>query len=54
MEMKKILAQPEVRQRFESQGFSAIATPPEAFATFLQSEVAKWAKVVKDSGATVD
>jgi tripartite-type tricarboxylate transporter receptor subunit TctC len=53
-EIKKILDQPEIRDRFEGQGFSAESTPPESFAAFLQAEVAKWAKVVKDSGATVD
>ena len=28
--------------------------PQESFASYVREEVVKWAKVVKDSGATVD
>ena len=53
-ELKKVLEQPEVKQRFEAQGFTASWNTPEAFESFLKSEVDKWAKVVKVSGAKVD
>lgn len=53
-ELKKVLEQPEVKQRFEAQGFTASWNPSEAFGGFLKAEVDKWAKVVKASGATVD
>jgi tripartite-type tricarboxylate transporter receptor subunit TctC len=53
-ELKKALETPEIKERFASQGFTAAWTSPEAFAAFLKSEVDKWAKVVKVSGATVD
>jgi tripartite-type tricarboxylate transporter receptor subunit TctC len=53
-EVKKALDTPEVKERFAAQGFGAAWSPPEKYATFLQSELAKWAKVVKASGATVD
>ena len=53
-EVKKVLAMPEVKQRFEAQGSFPAWTTPEDSAKFLQSEVEKWAKVVKESGATVD
>jgi tripartite-type tricarboxylate transporter receptor subunit TctC len=53
-ELKKALDTPEVKERFAAQGFGAAWGPPDRFATFLQSELAKWAKVVKASGATVD
>jgi tripartite-type tricarboxylate transporter receptor subunit TctC len=54
VELKKALDQPEVKQRFAAQGFAATWTTPEASTAFMQSEVDKWAKVVKASGATVD
>ena len=53
-ELKKVLEQPEVKQRFEAQGFTASWNTPEAFESFLKSEVDKWDKVVKVSGAKVD
>ena len=54
VELKKVLDQPDVKDRFAAQGFAAAWTTPEASTAFMQSEVDKWAKVVKASGATVD
>ena len=53
-ELKKALDAPDVKDRFSAQGFSAAWNTREAFAKFIQSELDKWAKVVKVSGATLD
>ena len=53
-ELKAVLESPEIRQRFDAQGFAAAWNTPAAYGTLLQSEVDKWAKVVKTSGATID
>ena len=53
-ELKKALENPDVRQRFEAQGFAANWNSPATFGSFLQAEVDKWAKVVQVSGAKID
>ncbi|KQP37146.1 tripartite tricarboxylate transporter substrate binding protein [Pseudorhodoferax sp. Leaf274] len=53
-ELRTAMEQPEVRERFEAQGFAAAWTTPEAFAGFIHAEIDKWAKVVQVSGATIE
>jgi tripartite-type tricarboxylate transporter receptor subunit TctC len=50
----KALQNPDVRDKFVALGTDIVAGPPEQFAAFQKSEIAKWAKVVKQSGARVD
>lgn len=53
-ELRTAMEQPEVRERFEAQGFAGAWAPPEAFAGFIHAEIDKWAKVVQVSGATIE
>jgi len=48
------LATPEAKEKLSSQGAIAAGGPPDAFAKHIAVETAKWAKVVKASGAHVD
>ena len=53
-EVGKALTQADVRQRFAALGLQPVGGTPEQFGNFLQNEIRKWVKVVKDSGVTAD
>ncbi|WP_423195509.1 MULTISPECIES: Bug family tripartite tricarboxylate transporter substrate binding protein [unclassified Cupriavidus] len=53
-EVVKILGMPDVKKKLAEQGAEANPEKPAQLAAFMKTEAAKWAKVVKASGATVD
>jgi tripartite-type tricarboxylate transporter receptor subunit TctC len=46
--------QPDLKRIWAEQGAEAGGMPPEEFARLVRSEIVKWGKVVKESGAQVD
>jgi len=54
-EINKVLDMPDVRERITQDGIGEVkGGTPEELASLLRSEIAKWARVVKASGARVD
>lgn len=53
-DITRILHAPEMRKRLADIGFEAVGNSAADFAVYLKSESAKWAKVIKESGAKVD
>jgi tripartite-type tricarboxylate transporter receptor subunit TctC len=48
--MVKVLQMQDVRQRLIERGYDIVGSAPEQFAVNIRSEMAKWDKVVKESG----
>ena len=53
-EIVKLLNSPDVRERFAKQGVEVKTSTPEQFSEFLKSEVARWARVIKEAGIRAD
>jgi len=53
-ETARALKIPELRDTLVQQGADPVASTPEEFAAYMRSETAKWAKVVRASGAKAD
>jgi tripartite-type tricarboxylate transporter receptor subunit TctC len=53
-EALKILAMPDVRERFTAQGVEPLGTTPEEFGEHIKSQMARWGKVVRDAGVKAE
>ena len=53
-ELNKALQSPELVKLLAAQTAEAVGGTPEAFGAVIRADYAKWAKVVKASGARVD
>jgi tripartite-type tricarboxylate transporter receptor subunit TctC len=51
-ETQKALASPDIRDFFSRQGFEVAGSTPAEFRAFIEAEIPKWAKVVKEAGLT--
>ena len=53
-EIRTAMADPELRKQLAAVGIEAMSSTPEGFGDTIRIEIAKWGKVVKASGATID
>ena len=53
-ETLKVMAMPDVKEKLAKLGLEPNPGTPEALASLIQAETAKWARVVKESGARIE
>lgn len=53
-DMNRVLQTAETKARFAEVGLAPVGATPEQFDAFIKTEMEKWARVVKASGATAD
>ena len=53
-EFKRVLGNPEIKDKLAAQGTEVRADTPDSFGAFIRNETARWAKVVKESGAKAE
>ena len=53
-EVVRVLPLPDVKEKLAGDGSEFGKNTPEQFADFIKQEIAKWAKVIKASGARAE
>jgi tripartite-type tricarboxylate transporter receptor subunit TctC len=53
-EIKAIVAQPDIRDRFAALGLDPVASAPDEFAAQIPREIAKWGKVIRDANIRME
>lgn len=53
-EVKKFIASPDAQEKMKAGAFTPVGNSRPEFAAWIKSEIAKWSKVAKDSGAKAD
>jgi tripartite-type tricarboxylate transporter receptor subunit TctC len=53
-EVVKVLAMPDVQKLLQAEGGMVSPSTPEEFEAFLRADVARWAKVIKQTGIRLD
>jgi len=46
--MAKAIAVPEVREKFQGQGYEVVGSTPEAFGGWIRAESARWGRVIRE------
>jgi tripartite-type tricarboxylate transporter receptor subunit TctC len=52
--INKVLAAPALKEKYALIGYELVGGTPEQFDAFVKKEIAKWADVIKRSGAKFD
>jgi tripartite-type tricarboxylate transporter receptor subunit TctC len=53
-ELKDILAAPDVRAAFETQGMDPATSTPEEFRQLVEQDADRWARLIKAQGITAE
>jgi tripartite-type tricarboxylate transporter receptor subunit TctC len=53
-EINKVLRMPDVAAKLKAEGGETLGGSPEQFSALLKSELPRWNKIVKASGAQID
>lgn len=53
-EIAKIVAQPDTKEKLAAMGFDPVANTPEQFAAYINAEIIRWGKVVREANLKVD
>jgi tripartite-type tricarboxylate transporter receptor subunit TctC len=53
-ELARLHALPDLKERYANLGVEATSSTPAQFATYIKSEAARYAKIIKESGAKAD
>jgi tripartite-type tricarboxylate transporter receptor subunit TctC len=53
-DMERLLGAADVKERLATLGFEPVGGSPAQFSAYLKKELAKWAQMVKETGARVD
>jgi tripartite-type tricarboxylate transporter receptor subunit TctC len=53
-EFAKVMSDPAIKQRLSESGFEPQTSTPEEFSAYMKSEIAKWAKVIRESNISLD
>ena len=53
-ELREILAMPEVRTAFETQGMDPASSTPEEFRQLVERDAGRWAQLIQSQGITAD
>jgi tripartite-type tricarboxylate transporter receptor subunit TctC len=54
VELRKALANPEVRAKLAQQGAETLGSTPEEYGDYIKKEIARWGKVVQQSGVKAE
>lgn len=52
--IQRAIEAPDVREKLANVGAEPYRLPPDQFAALIRADLPRWARVVKDSGATID
>ncbi|WP_192805216.1 MULTISPECIES: Bug family tripartite tricarboxylate transporter substrate binding protein [Noviherbaspirillum] len=53
-ELMKALQSPDVQKKLGAQGAIAIGSTPDEYSAYLKAELARWSKIVKQTGVSLD